>query len=141
MQIFLPYKDIFETAKCLDKRRLNKQIIECQQILDAIDRAKAWRNHPIVKMYKEYYYFILKYKEVLQMYKEKSFDVAKMISLEANGQLPHFITDDYCDQMKRRLYAKDPIHYKQFEKYGTSDVNWYFVDGKWLYYRNSKQIY
>ena len=37
MQIFLPYKDIFETAKCLDIKRLNKQIIECEQILNTID--------------------------------------------------------------------------------------------------------
>ena len=52
MQIFLPYKDVFETAKCLDNRRLNKQIIECRQILDAIDEnSKASCNHPIVKMY------------------------------------------------------------------------------------------
>ena len=52
MQIFLPYKNVFETAKCLDNRRLNKQITECNQILDAIDGAKAWCNHPITKMYK-----------------------------------------------------------------------------------------
>ena len=57
MQIFLPYKDIFKTAECFDNRRLNKQIIECQQILDAIDGSTSWCNHPIVKMYKEHYYY------------------------------------------------------------------------------------
>ena len=41
-----------ETAKCLDPRRLNKQIIECKQILKAIDgETKAWANHPATKMY------------------------------------------------------------------------------------------
>lgn len=36
MQIFI-VGSILETAKALDKRRLNKQIIECKQILAAID--------------------------------------------------------------------------------------------------------
>ena len=140
MQIFLPYKDIFETAKCLDNRRLNKQITECNQILDAIDGAKAWCNHPITKMYKEHFYWVLKYKEILELFYKKVIDVAAIISQEALEITPYFITDDYCDQMKRRLYTKDPIYYKQFESYGTSDVNWYFVEGKWLYYKNGKQI-
>lgn len=33
MQIFI-IGTPFETAKALDRKRLNKQIIECQQILD-----------------------------------------------------------------------------------------------------------
>lgn len=36
MQVFTPYPEPFKTADCLDSRRLNKQIIECRQILAAI---------------------------------------------------------------------------------------------------------
>ena len=36
MQVFI-IGTPFETAKSLDKKRLNKQIIECKQILKAID--------------------------------------------------------------------------------------------------------
>ena len=142
MQIFLPYKDIFETAKCLDNRRLNKQIIECRQILDAIDGAKAWCNHPIINMYKCNSAFVRLYMKVLEEYIHGYIDNATRWSDFFNKYccFPHFITDDYCDQMKRRLYTKDPIYYKQFEKYGKSDVNWYFVEGKWLYYKKGKQI-
>lgn len=46
MQIFLPYKDIYKTAEALDKRRLNKQILECRQILNALyGKSKGWANH------------------------------------------------------------------------------------------------
>ena len=53
---------------------------------------------------------------------------------------PSFITQDFCDQHKRRLYTKDPIHYAQFAEYGTSDENWYVVDGVLRKYVNSKWI-
>ena len=36
-----------ETAAVLDTRRLRKQIIECGQMLAALDgKTKFWRNHP-----------------------------------------------------------------------------------------------
>ena len=35
MQVFI-IGSLLDTAMCLDKKRLNKQIIECQQILKAI---------------------------------------------------------------------------------------------------------
>lgn len=47
MQIFITGSPL-ETAEALDARRLNKQIIECRQILAAIDgTSKAWSNHPV----------------------------------------------------------------------------------------------
>ena len=59
MQIFLPYKNPFDVAKCLDNRRLNKQIIECRQILAAIDgTSKAWSHHPVVLMYAHHRDFV-----------------------------------------------------------------------------------
>ena len=48
MQIFI-IGSPFETAQALDKRRLNKQIIECRQIMKAINgESEAWANHPCV---------------------------------------------------------------------------------------------
>ena len=53
MQTFLPYADFGKSAACLDNKRLNKQIIECKQILMALDgKTKGWRNHPAVLMWK-----------------------------------------------------------------------------------------
>ena len=42
--------------------------------------------------------------------------------------------------MKKRLYTKAPEHYKQWESFGKSEENWYFVDGEWRIYENGKRI-
>ena len=53
MQTFLPYPDFAKSAACLDNKRLNKQIVECKQILMALSgESKGWRNHPAVLMWK-----------------------------------------------------------------------------------------
>jgi len=140
MNVFLPYKSPLETARCLDKRRLNKQIIECEQIANAINGVSdAWKNHPIVRMYKDHLYFLHCYTEILKMYKAEgysqvsSFDLRER-SIDIMKIMPDFITDEYCDNMKKRLFTKDPEHYKQFKPYGKSYVNMYFVEGEWKYY-------
>lgn len=42
--------------------------------------------------------------------------------------------------MKRRLYTKDQEHYKQWAHLGTSEENWYFVDGEWRKYVNGERV-
>lgn len=61
MQTFLPYKNYIRSAQALDKLRLNKQAVECYQIVLTIFRKKGWLpnptgkkgwwNHPAVKMW------------------------------------------------------------------------------------------
>ena len=53
---------------------------------------------------------------------------------------PEFHTQEYFDQMKRRLYTKDNEYYKQWESLGETDINWYYVDGVWKLYRDGKLI-
>ena len=65
MQVFVPYIDPFLTACALDKRRLNKQIIECGQILRAIaDEHASWAHHPVVAMWKDYSFWLFNYMNV-----------------------------------------------------------------------------
>lgn len=55
MQTFLPSKDFNVAAKMLDSKRLNKQILECYQILKVLSgfsESGGWRNHPAVLMWK-----------------------------------------------------------------------------------------
>lgn len=63
MQVFIVGTPL-ETAMALDSRRLNKQIIECQQILDALNGKKAWSNHPCVLQYRGYEYWLTIYRDV-----------------------------------------------------------------------------
>lgn len=141
MQIFLPYSEPILVARCLDKKRLNKQIIECDNIINAITgKSTAWMNHPVVKMYTDYLDFIMCYKMCLFYYKNGDNDKALIYNTKSISVIPPFISKDFCDQHKRRLFSKDSVHYNQFQQYGISNDNWYIVDGFLLIYNNGKLI-
>jgi hypothetical protein len=124
----------------MDKLRLNKQILECRQILDALNGAKAWSNHPCVLQYRGYEGWLQNYMKCLEVYVRGNVQVSAAWSILANDIRPDWHTQEYYDQMKRRLYTKDPEHYKQWVDLGESDCNWYCVDGEWRKYVNGNRI-
>lgn len=143
MQVFIVGTPL-ETAQALDKLRLNKQIIECEQILDALNGAKAWSNHPCVLQYKGHEKWLRRYKRVLEEVKSgcKEGVKCKYHDFRARETTPSFHTQEYFDQMKRRLYTKNPEHYKQWEYLGRSDENWYWsqTENKFIKYVNGKRV-
>lgn len=139
MQVFIVGSPL-DTAKALDYRRLNKQIIECKQILDALNGAKAWSNHPCTLQYREHIIWLYDYMRCLKSYMSGDIFSAEMFSGACDCIRPSFHTQEYFDQMKKRLYSKDPIFYAQWMNLGTTEVNWYFVDGEWRYYKNGKRV-
>lgn len=142
MQVFI-IGEVKDTATALDKRRLNKQIIECRQIIDAIHgTGKGWFNHPVVKMYTDHVNWLRCYMWYLEEYQSSESDLLMLMHFNkyCNENKPPFHTEEFFQQMKRRLYTKDNQHYSQWSDLGESEVNWYFVDGEWKYYKNGKQI-
>lgn len=136
MQVFIIGSPL-ETAKALDNLRLNKQIIECYQILDALNGAKAWSNHPVVLQYRGHEDWLKLYTKVLEEYRNGNYSVAETI--DSVIVPPPFHTEEFLNQMKRRLYTKNPQHYSQWSKLGKSEENWYFVDGVMRRYINGKR--
>lgn len=51
MQTFLPYPSFSMSAHALDNQRLNKQITECYQLLNALLAGGGWNHHPAAKMW------------------------------------------------------------------------------------------
>lgn len=139
MQVFIIGTPL-ETAIALDNRRLNKQIIECQQILDALNGAKAWSNHPCVLQYRGYEKWLEHYLSCLTLYKHNAYIHAKTCSDLAQMCKPEWHTQEYFDQMKRRLYSKNKEHYKQWAHLGESNQNFYYVDKEWRIYENGKRV-
>jgi hypothetical protein len=151
MQVFIVGSPL-ETAMALDKKRLNRQIQEAKVILDALNGTKAWSNHPCVLQYRGHEAWLMSYRDCLRYYYKATyakntvygcavdFDDCVLSNRYCNLITPSFHTKAYFDQMKRRLYAKDPVHYAQWAHLGESEDNWYFVDGEWRIYRNSKRI-
>lgn len=154
MQIFIPYPTPLGCAQTLwnDQKRFNKQIIEAQQILDAINNKKtAWKNHPVTLMYKnhpgwlEFYLLTFQFysksqKEKDETIKLKNKQLCEIYSNLANTLKPKFINDDLCNQHKRRLFTKAPNLYPQFQSEGISEENWYFINGKIIKYVKGKKI-
>lgn len=141
MQVFVPYSSPIKVAKCLDKRRLNKQIIECRQILKAINgETNAWKNHPVVKMYssENNKKWLLNYMECLEAWKEGNIEQSNYYTILADTNKPLFLTEEFCNQHKRRLYSKSPELYQQFAKYGKSDENWYIINNELKIFRQNK---
>lgn len=139
MQVFIIGTPL-ETALALDKRRLNKQIIECKQILDALQGNEAWGRHPAVLQYRGHEQWLRHYMTCLNSVMCGAYDVAKIASNEADEVRPYWHCKEYYEQMKRRLFEKDEEHYKQWAHLGMSDENWYFVSGEWKKYANGKKL-
>lgn len=141
MQVFVPFASPYETARCLDKRRLNKQIIEARQILSAIRKGDGpWAHHPVVLMWREHWWWLACYLRCLVAYRAGETSIAQYEDHYCREYRPDFLTSDFCDQHKRRLFTKDSAHYVQFAHLGTSDENWYFVDGRLVRYANGKKL-
>ena len=125
MQVFIPEVDPIQVAKVLDKKRLNKQIIECDQILKAISgESTAWRNHPVVKMYAPYVDWLMYYQACLISYKTH----APIIMSEPPR--PPFIGYRPLHLAHRaRLYQKDATHYVLYTYESDYTENNWYVDG------------
>ena len=141
MQVFIIGSPL-ETAKVLDKKRLNKQVIECRQIINAIlGFSKSWANHPCTIQYREHVEWLICYECCLREYIEyMNGNTRYLTTIEKLNEVcekctPNFHTQEYFDNMKRRLYTKDNEHYKQFAHLGESYDNWYWVDDKWKIYK------
>lgn len=142
MQVFI-IGTALETFENLDKKRLNKQLIECKQILNVYNCTKqAWKNHPIVKSYRPYEKWLQIYTYMLEDFLSEKSDLLMLMCYNKwlQDNKPPFHTQEYFDQMKRRLFTKDDKFYEQFSYLGKSEVNWYFVDDEWRYYKNGKRI-
>lgn len=140
MNVFIVGSPI-ETARALDPLRLNKQIIECQQILDALNGKKAWSHHPCTLQYQGHEKWLLNYMSCLVRYKCGEYGRAEVSSRWCDQTRPDFHTVEFFEQMKRRLYTKNPVHYAQWADLGESQENWYWSpsEEKIIKYVNGKR--
>lgn len=133
MQTFLPFKDFDDSARALDNKRLNKQILEGYQILKVLnnpDPRAAWRNHPAAKMWEGheqalflYIKAMLKQADFRGIKTDKNKDNIYTLRLATlknwgNGYPSWFKTDidRVTESHRANLYRKDPEYYYQFSE-------------------------
>lgn len=143
MQVFIIGTPL-ETARALSKRHLNNQINEVKIILATLNGAKAWSNHPCVLQYRGCEFWLRCYKRVLEeVQKSGGASIrSKYFNYRAIESIPDWHTQEYYDQMKRRLFTKDSEYYKQWAYLGADFDNWYWSpsENKFIKYRNGKRI-
>ena len=128
-----------DTADDLDSKRFNKQIVECQWIINMAEGKTKPSNHPAYLMYKDHINWVKKYRDCLVAYKNKDYDLCKQLSSEAELIKPDFICEELYINFKKRLYSKDPELYKRWSYLGGTEANYYYVDNHWLKYENGKK--
>jgi len=133
MQTFLPSSNPVTTARWLDNKRLNKQILECYQILNVLSGKSptgGWRNHPAVLMWKGYERGLWQYVQAmirearergirtenneanLNKLKDQCWDIwgdNKPLFWSDTNKIMRIITTH-----KASLFDKDPLFYSKF---------------------------
>jgi hypothetical protein len=94
LQTFVPYVDDALSARVLDDKRLNKQVVECAQILNALldPAARGWVNHPAVKMWRGYEARLVVYTQAMQS--ERTRRYGKPINVTLREVPPTSSADD-----------------------------------------------
>lgn len=89
-----------DTAKILDKKRLNKQIVECDQMLKALQgETKAWRNHPCTLQYEKYQSWLYHYMLCLDYYRKGNIALAESMNCVCESLKPKFHVEAYFKQV------------------------------------------
>lgn len=142
MQTFMPHKSFDKTAEILDNKRLNKQILECYQVLNVLsnpDPRAGWRNHPAVKMWRGHEFALYNYVQAMiaqankrgiktDKNSENIFNLRMRHGLKWGMGNPEWY--DNKKAMKRitathkaNLFKKEPESYPQFLKSLSSKNN------------------
>jgi len=132
VQTFLTSVNFEETAKDLDNKRLNKQLLEGRQILSTLTgRSDGWQNHPAVKMWAGSEWILFEY---LHTIREEC--KARGIKTDTNwevilrtirnsavgvGYPTWMLNDDILHRItathRGNLYRKDPVFYEKFAEF------------------------
>ena len=119
MQTFLPYESVVNSLNILDNKRLNKQILEAKQILNCLKVPNRWKNHPAVKMYKGYEFFLsLYYNEAIKAWINRGFkNTMEFVDLTSfdNQDIPYWLGDERLHKSHRcNLLRKNFDYYSNF---------------------------
>ena len=123
-----------------DTHRYNKQVVEIGQIIDALNGKKAWSRHPAVLQYRGHEEYLRCYLQCFKWYTRNNTYWVVLFSRQAQLLRPEWHCEEYYINMKRRLYTKNPEHYKQWAHLGKSNQNFYYIDGEWRIYENGKRV-
>lgn len=120
MQTFLPYPDFTRSAAVLDNKRLNKQIVECRQIMRSLARKRlgikaGWQSHPAVLMWSGHMSSLQDYhNECVREWWHRGYDSHTLLDIRMrdSDSLPSWLGDDRLHvSHQSNLVRKNPDYY------------------------------
>lgn len=100
MQTFLTVPDFREAARHLDITRLQKQLVETLQIMNALVRpGYGWQHHPAVKQWRGYEYALLEYQAIFaKEYRDRGWetDLFEKTYAVLDEHRPGYVLDHKC---------------------------------------------
>ena len=130
-QVYLPYSDFTKVAKCLDNKRLNKQITEAKQVYTQnkygfggqgnLAPYRMWEGYEdalglyIIELYKEWQIRLLTGKRGGKMSHKAGEYVLNDVDLSNGFKKPHWINNESIfSSYRSALLDKDFEWYSQF---------------------------
>lgn len=130
MQTFLPYNDMKLSIQSLDPKRLGKQRLEAQQILNALSRTTGgWISHPATKMWRGYRAALILYRNLcIEEWIHRGFtNTMEILPIEDDILYPSWFGDDRIHASHRsNLLRKDPKYYGQFGWKEPNDMPYFW---------------
>ena len=116
MQTFLPYPDISLSLRCLDWRRLGKQRVEAQQILNTLEgKSSGWARHPAVRMWTGCENLLAAYlSAAIIEWTRRGYRNTMSVAPPLNVSFPSWWGGPIHSSHRSSLLRKDPEHYSQF---------------------------
>jgi hypothetical protein len=123
MQTFVPYADITESCRSLDRARLGKQRVETLQLLNVVAGIKTggWVNHPAARMWSDnpqglaHYGAVVCKEWISRGYKDTCLEKILAVASPAEDDMPWWWGNEQVHASHRsNLMRKMPEHYGQF---------------------------
>lgn len=123
MQTFLPYPSFYQSASCLDYRRLGKQRVEAKQLLNIFQKLRenpnakvAWMNHPAFKMWVGYENALKVYHNIMIMeWKMRGYrNTMPYLDTQVITYPPWYGDEKFHASHRSNLLRKDPVWYGRF---------------------------
>lgn len=150
MQTFLPWDDFDDSANALDYRRLGKQRVETQQILNVLvsinpnlappnelsSQRPGWRNHPAVLMWEGYDHALALYGiAICEEWLSRGYrdgvcsrfwqHLQLNYPVEEDAEMPWwFGREEFHDSHRAMLKMKDPEFYSDFPNSRATGYWW-----------------
>lgn len=135
MQTFLPYRDFQKSASVIDNKRLWKQVLEADGIIQIIvGRRKGYKNHPAVKMWEGYCDALICYRnecvrEWLKRrlhYGERQFEFDTPYNTRLSKDPPWFGDERLHSSHRAALLKKNIEWYSRFGWKEEPVINYYW---------------